>query len=222
MTALLSRNGTNFTLACDGCGHQVVDLVDLADRVHHWDLAWAEQCRHGWTGAALATGPHICPRCAQTPATAHGTEQMPGDARSVPVRRHPKRITVTDLPLATVVTVRGALSIAVNMALYALLLSNHRPRRHVIVDLSSASTLNSGVLDVLVRAQAHMTTSSFDLCPVGLSRPMHDALRLLCLADLLPTFAHRSQALAWLHDRAVDRLTPPRHTASDEWAAEAA
>lgn len=38
---------------------------------------------------------------------------------------------------------------------------------------------------------------------------MHSALRLLCLDRLLPTFANRAEALAWLDGQKPDRPTVP-------------
>ena len=73
MTALLSRDGTNFSLACDRCGHLVARLADTGSR---WDPSWTRLRQHGWTGAALPTGPHACPSCTQVPAAPRPTEKL--------------------------------------------------------------------------------------------------------------------------------------------------
>lgn len=218
MTALLNRDGTNCTLACDRCGHLVANLVDTTNR---WDLAWVQQRGHGWTGAALATGPHTCPRCSQVPWAARGAEQLPTHPRPAPARRS-KRVTVTELPTATIVSIHGNMGIAVNAALYDLLLTDRAPRRHIIVDLVRAGALDSGALGVLVRAQAHAARHAFDLCLVGLSRPTHEALRLLCLDHVLPSFADRATALAWLRGQNCDRRIASRRVAPGEQAMEVA
>jgi anti-anti-sigma factor len=212
LTALLSRDGTNFAVACDRCGHLI---ANLADTLHRWDPAWSQLRRLGWTGAVLATGPHTCPGCTQTPEPAHVSEQVLDEQRPAPIRRS-NRITVTELALAMVVTVRGRLSVAVNAALYELLLSDRAPRRHVIVDLSRASMLDSGALDVLVRAHAHAARYGFQLCLVGLSEPMNAALRLLCLTHRLPCFADRAEALTRLRRPAPDRPALPGQVTVDD------
>jgi anti-anti-sigma regulatory factor len=196
VTALLSRDGTTFNLACDHCGQMAGSPADAG---HAWDAAWVVARGHGWAGDTLATGTHTCPRCTRAPATAQTAEHVPAQPRSAPMRRRSNRIRVTELRVAMVVEVRGGPSVAVNAALHELLLSDRPPRRHIVVDLSRARTLDSGVLDVLVRAQAHAARHSLDLCLVGLPEPMRAALRLLCLADFLPTFADRTEALEWLN-----------------------
>lgn len=217
MTALLSRDGTNFAAACDRCGHLV---ADLANTMHQWDSAWAQLRRYGWNGAVLATGPHTCPDCTHAPDAAHAPEWAPSHPGPAPTPRS-NRITITETAVATVVEVRGRLSVAVNAALYEVLLSDRPARRHVIVNLSRAGTLNSGTLDVLVRARAQVATDAFELCLVGLSGPMNGALRLLCLTHLLPCFADRAEALAWLRRPAPDRPVVPSPLTVDEPALEA-
>lgn len=217
LTALLNRDRTNFALACNNCGQRVANLADTA---HHWDLAWVLLRRHGWTGAALATGPHACPRCAEVPEPARPAEQAPGRARSAAAPRRSRRIVVTEQPVATVVEVRGELSLRVKAALHDLLIPEGPQRRHVIVDLSGASTLDSGAVDLLVRAQARAARNGFTVCLAGLSGSMRDALRLLCLDRLLPTFANRAEALAWLDGQKPDRPTVPTQAALGDRAME--
>lgn len=201
MTALLSRDGTNFTLACDRCGHLAVSQPDAG---HPWDAAWALRRGHGWAGDPHATGRHTCPRCTRAPAAEPMTEDLSGQAHAAPARRRSNRIRVTELRVATVVELRGGPSVAVHAALRELLLCGRPPRGHIVVDLSRAGVLDSGVLDVLVRARARAAQHSFDLCLVGLPASMHAALRLLCMTQLLPAFTGRADALAWLNGRTPD------------------
>jgi anti-anti-sigma factor len=211
LTALLSRDGTNFTLACDRCGHLV---ADLAESTRHWDLTWDEVRQRGWEGAELATGPHFCPACTQVPAPPLVTEQVPDRPRPTARRRRSNRIVVTDLPTATVVEIRGAPGVAVNAKLYELLL-DRSPLRSIIVDLSRVAVLDSGALDVLVQARTHAERLGFGLCLVGLSEPMTGALRLLCLTRVLPCFAGRAEALAWLRDRSPGPVGISNHATKE-------
>src|SRR4051812_17643206 len=72
VTALLSRGGTDFNLACDGCGQLV---VSLAPAMGTWDVAWGLFSQDGWRGTGLPTGPHACARCDLPPSAPGMVEQ---------------------------------------------------------------------------------------------------------------------------------------------------
>ena len=98
MTALLSLDSKNFTLACNRCGQLV---TNLAPTMGDWAVAWSLFSQDGWTGDDLATGPHTCGRCTRTSPPPRMVEQALTRERTTPatvtVRGAVEHATITPL-----------------------------------------------------------------------------------------------------------------------------
>ena len=189
MTALLSLDSKNFTLACDGCGHLV---TNLAPTMGDWDVAWSLFSQDGWTGDDLATGPHTCGRCTRTSPPPRMVEQALTRERTTPAARESRRLTVTQVADVAVVTLTGNPDLLVNSRLRDLVLDLRGRARRLVLDVTSVSRLDSGAFDVLI--QAHR--QSIAVCLVGPGQQVQDALRLLSLHELFPTFRSLPEALS--------------------------
>ncbi|WP_327002358.1 STAS domain-containing protein [Dactylosporangium sp. NBC_01737] len=198
MTALLSLDSKNFTLACDGCGQLV---TNLAPTMGEWDVAWSLFSQDGWTGDDLATGPHTCGRCTRT-SPPRMVEQALTRERTTPATRESRRLTVSQVAGVTVVTLTGNPDLVINARLRDLVLDLHGRVRRLVVDVTRVSRLDSGALDVLV--QAHRL--SIAVCLVGPAQQIQDALRLLNLDRLFPTCLTLPEALA--DSQVVDAIPP--------------
>jgi anti-anti-sigma factor len=188
LTALLSLDSKNFTLACDGCGQLV---TNLAPTMGDWDVAWSLFSQDGWTGDDLATGPHTCGRCTRT-SPPRMVEQALTRERTTPAARESRRLTVTQIADIAVVTLTGSPDLVINARLQDLVLDLHGTVRRLAVDVTRASRLDSGALDVLV--QAHRR--SIAVCLVGPAQQIQDALRLLNLDRLFPIYLTLPEALS--------------------------
>lgn len=191
MTALLSLDGTNFTLACDRCGQLV---ANLAPTMGDWNVVWSLFSQDGWCGDSLATGPHTCGRCNRTPPPPRMVDQALQRERRTPTGRQSRRIAVVHDGAATVVTLSGNPDLLVNSRLRDLILDLRGHVRQLIVDVTMVSRLDSGALDVLVQARRESLT----VCLAGPSQLVQDSLRLLCLHELFPTFHDQAQASQWV------------------------
>jgi len=189
LTALLSLDSKNFTLACDGCGHLV---TNLAPTMGDWDVAWSLFSQDGWTGDDLATGPHTCGRCTRTSPPPRMVEQALTRERTTPAARESRRLTVTQVADVAVVTLTGNPDLLVNSRLRDLVLDLRGRARRLVLDVTSVSRLDSGAFDVLI--QAHR--QSIAVCLVGPGQQVQDALRLLSLHELFPTFRSLPEALS--------------------------
>ncbi|GAA1573795.1 hypothetical protein GCM10009827_114630 [Dactylosporangium maewongense] len=187
MTALLSPDSTNFTLACDGCGQLV---TNLAPTMGDWAVAWSLFSQDGWTGDDLATGPHTCGRCTRTPPPPRMVEQALTRERCVPAARESRRLRVTRVAGTTVVTLTGSPDLLVNARLRDLVVDLTGPAQRLVIDVTQAPRLDSGALDVLV--QAHR--QSITVCLVGATQQIRDSLRLLSLHGLFPVFRTLAEA----------------------------
>ncbi|MDG6110386.1 STAS domain-containing protein [Dactylosporangium aurantiacum] len=188
MTALLSHDSTNFTLACDGCGQLV---TNLAPTMGTWDVVWSLFSQDGWTGDDLATGPHTCGRCART-SPPRMVEQALTRERTTPATRQSRRLTVTHVAGVVVVTLNGNPDLAINARLRDLVLDLHGRVRRLAVDVTRVSRLDSGALDVLVQA----SRLCIDVCLVGAGQQIHYSLRLLNLDRLFRTCQTLPEALS--------------------------
>lgn len=186
MTALLSLDNTNFSLACDSCGQLV---TNLAPTMGDWAVAWSLFSQDGWTGDDLATGPHACGRCTRT-SPPRMVEQALARERSMPAPRGSRRLTVAQAADVTVVTLWANPDLLVNARLRDLVLDLPGGAHHLVVDVSRVTRLDSGALDVLVEAHRRSVT----VCLAGPSRQVRGALRLLNLHELLPAFPTLAEA----------------------------
>ncbi|GGM48259.1 STAS domain-containing protein [Dactylosporangium sucinum] len=192
MTALLSRDGTNFSLACDTCGQLV---ANLAPAMGTWQVAWSLFVEDGWRGAQRPTGPHACGRCA-TPRSLGMVEASFG--RATPPGRGPQPVTWRELDGVTVVELPGTLQPATHARLHDLLAEDIRPTRHVVFDLSRLAAVDSALLAVLVAAHENAARHGRRICLAGGAERVTAALRMLSVEDLLPNFPDVPAALAWL------------------------
>ncbi|GAA2639328.1 hypothetical protein GCM10010399_85900 [Dactylosporangium fulvum] len=195
MTALLSRDGTNFSLACDGCGQLV---TGLAPTMGTWNVAWSLFVEDGWRGADLPTGPHACGRCADSNSRRSMVEQSFERETRMPAGRGSQRLSVSEVAGVVLIEFKGDLHLAAIARLYDVLMTNVRPMQHVLFDVTSVPSIDSGTLAVLVRAQARAARHGARVCLVGASQRVLDALRMLSVEHLLPNFAERAEALGWL------------------------
>jgi anti-anti-sigma factor len=200
LTALLSLDTTNFTLACDRCGQLV---ANLAPTMGDWDVAWSLFSQDGWSGDDLATGPHTCGRCARIPPPPRMVDQALERHRTTPIGRECRRVAVGRERDTVVVTLSGSPDLLVNARLRDLVLGLDGQVRHLVVDVTRVARLDSAALDVLVHAHRRRLT----VCLAGPSGTVRDALRMLCLHRLFPTFPDRAQALSWVHSGAAARST---------------
>ncbi|WP_433200888.1 STAS domain-containing protein [Dactylosporangium sp. CS-047395] len=195
MTALVSRDGTDFSLVCDACGAIV---GNLARSTGGWDVAWRLFGLDGWTGSELAIGPHACGRCGP-PTSLSGIVARSLDAPSVqPAGRGSSRLVVQLLADVRAVYLRGELLCADDARLWDLLSGDPGPCRHLMVDVSRMRRLSSATVDVLVRAAGRAAQRGGRTCLVGPPEAVSAALRLLCLHDVLPAHADQVSALEWL------------------------
>ncbi|MET7419638.1 STAS domain-containing protein [Dactylosporangium sp. NPDC005555] len=189
MTALLSLDSRNFTLACDGCGQLV---TNLAPTMGDWAVAWSLFSQDGWTGDDLATGPHACGRCTRTSPPPRMVEQALTRERTTPTARESRRLSVTHIADVAVVTLSGNPDLLVNSRLRDLVLDLRGRARRLAVDVTGVSRLDSGAFDVLVEAHRQPIA----VCLVGPAPQIQDALRLLSLDGLFPAFRTLPEALA--------------------------
>ncbi|WP_432843397.1 STAS domain-containing protein [Dactylosporangium sp. CA-092794] len=193
MTALLSSDGGDFSLVCDGCGRVV---GNLAGSLGDWATAWGLFSQDGWRGSELAVGPHACGRCAAPPS---GIVARALDRPSLtPAGRPSPRMVVQLLSDVRAIYLRGDLLPADDARLWDLLSGEPGPYRHLMVDVSGVRRLTSATVDVLVRASRRAAERGGRTCLVGAAPAISDALRMLCLDRLLPGHADQLSALEWL------------------------
>ncbi|WP_238014404.1 STAS domain-containing protein [Dactylosporangium sp. AC04546] len=197
MTALLSRDGANFSLACDTCGQLV---ANLAPAMGTWRVAWSLFVEDGWRGAQRPTGPHACGRC---PAPREHGMVEESFARATPAGRAAQPVTWRELDGVTVVELPGTLHLATHAHLHDLLASGIRPTQHVVFDLSRLPSADSALLAVLVAAHEVAAGHGRRICLAGAADRVTAALRMLSVDDLLPNFADLPAALAWLDTAAM-------------------
>ena len=200
LTALLSLDSKNFSLACDGCGQLV---TNLAPTMGDWAVAWSLFSQDGWTGDDLPTGPHTCGRCTRTSPPPRMIEQALTRDRTMPAARESRRLTVTQVSDTTVVTLWGNPDLLVNARLRDLVLDLPGRSRRLVVDLTRVARLDSGALDVLVEAHRLAIT----VCLAAPIQQVRDALRLLNLDELFPTYETVAEATS-CHP-ATDAPLPP-------------
>ncbi|WP_432971038.1 STAS domain-containing protein [Dactylosporangium sp. CA-233914] len=195
MTALLSRDGTDFSLVCDSCGWVI---GNLATSTGDWRGAWRLFSLDGWHGSELAIGPHGCGRCGP-PAALAGIVARSLDAPSVlPAGRVGQRIVVQLLSDVRAIYLRGELLCADEARLWDVLSGDPGRFVHLMVDVSQVRRLSSATLDVLVRAAQRAAERGGRTCLVGADPAVSRALRMLCLHHLLPAWAEQVSALEWL------------------------
>ena len=190
LTALLSLDSKNFTLACDGCGQLV---INLAPTMGDWAVAWSLLSQDGWTGDDLATGPHTCGRCTRTPPPPRMVEQSLTRERRMPAARESRRLRVTRIADTTVVTLSGSPDLLVNARLRDLVLDLPGRAQRLVVDVTRVARLDSGAIDVLVHAHRRSIT----VCLVGAAQQVRDSLRLLNLHELFPAFRTLAEATSY-------------------------
>lgn len=209
MTALLSRDGKNFTLACDSCGQLV---ANLAPTMGTWDVAWSLFSQDGWRGADLATGPHACGRC-DDPVDDRGMiEQAFGRQSGLPAGRALRRVMVQHLPDVTIIQVAGSLDLVVHAGLRELLRTGVAPDRHLLFDLSAVPGADSATFAVLIDAHRRAVSHSARVGVAGARPAVREAVRMLSLHRVLPMFDDRRDALRWLRGetRAAARGRAPK------------
>ncbi|WP_432838384.1 STAS domain-containing protein [Dactylosporangium sp. CA-092794] len=198
MTALLTRDGADFSLVCDGCGWVA---GNLAASLGTWDVAWGLFGRDGWRGSELAIGPHVCGGC-EAPAALVGMVARALDRRSVtPAGRPSPRMVVQLLSDVRAVCLRGDLLPADDARLWDLLGGEPGRYRHLMVDVSGVRRLSSATVGVLVRASRRTSERGGRACLVGAAVGLSSALRMLCLDQVLPGHADQVSALEWLRGR---------------------
>ncbi|MEV4139911.1 STAS domain-containing protein [Dactylosporangium sp. NPDC049742] len=209
MTALLSLDGTDFSLACDECGHLI---PNLAGTMRDWSVVWSLFTLDGWHGQSQAVGPHACGRCVVSPRPAGAISQTlhPHDRATEDVS--PPRVSLRVLSDVTVVYLRGALGLAGNAAVHGLLREGAEAGRHLLLDVSLLKVVDTATLDVLMQARNRAAANDRRTCFVGASRSVLSALRLLCLDAVFPNFVDHIAALEWLRCRVpVPRAAGPDH-----------
>ncbi|GAA1569699.1 hypothetical protein GCM10009827_109390 [Dactylosporangium maewongense] len=195
MTALLSRDGKNFTLACDRCGQMV---TGLAPSMGTWDVAWSLFGQDGWRGADLATGPHACGRCDGQVDDAGMVEQAFDRQTDVPVGRALRRIVLHRLPDMLVVRPAGGLDLVANVGLQELLRTGVEPGGHVLFDFTRVTSVDSGTFAVLVNAHRRAVAHQARIAVAGARADVRAAIELLCLHRVLPMFDDQRDAMRWL------------------------
>ncbi|MDG6110390.1 hypothetical protein Daura_21970 [Dactylosporangium aurantiacum] len=202
MTALLSLDGTDFSLVCDECGHLI---PHLAGAMRDWDVVWSLFTLDGWHGTPHAVGPHACGRCVASPrrtgaisATLQPQYGLAGATGS--------RITLQVLSDdVAVVHLNGGLGLLDNVEMHAVLQDGPVVGRHLLLDLSLLRIVDTATLDVLMQARERGLASGRRICIVGASGSALNALRLLCLERFFPTFVDYVAALDWLRRRGPDQ-----------------
>nr|BFE59925.1 hypothetical protein GCM10020063_044510 [Dactylosporangium thailandense] len=195
MTALLSRDGADFSLVCDSCGWVIGNLAASAG---DWRGAWSLFRLDGWCGSELAVGPHGCGRCGP-PTSLDGIVARSLDAPSVvPAGRSGPRMVLQLLPDVRAIELRGELMCTDDARLWDMLSGDPGPFTHLLVDVSRVGRLSSATVDVLVRAAQRASAAGGRACLVGAGPVVAGALRMLCLDGVLPMRAERAAALEWL------------------------
>ncbi|GAA2394427.1 STAS domain-containing protein [Dactylosporangium salmoneum] len=195
MTALLSRDGADFSLVCDACGRLV---GSLAASTGDWDTAWNLFSLDGWQGSSLAVGPHTCGVCGPVTSLA-GIVARSLDAPSItPAGRVNQRVVTQLLTDVRAIYLRGELGYADNAQLWDLLSGEPGPFAHLMVDLGGVGRLSSATIDVLVRGAQRLADRGGRACLVCAGPGVAAALRMLCLQRVLPTFTDQITALDWL------------------------
>ncbi|MEV8516063.1 STAS domain-containing protein [Dactylosporangium sp. NPDC051484] len=204
MTALLSHDGTDFSLVCDGCGRTV---GNLAASLPDWALAWGLFSQDGWRGSDLAIGPHTCGRCVPAASLAHlGARSL--DRPSVtPSGRSSQRMVIQVLSDVRAIYLRGDLLPADEAQLWDLLSGEPERTPHLMVDVSPVQRRSSAAVDVLVRSARRAAGSGGRTCLVGACPGVSSALRMLCLHDVLPIHADQVSALEYLRGGRSDAVS---------------
>ncbi|GAA3452441.1 STAS domain-containing protein [Dactylosporangium matsuzakiense] len=203
MTALLGRDGSDFSLVCDACGWVIGNLeASTGD----WRTAWDLFVLDGWSGSELAVGPHGCGRCGPPPSldgivarSLDGIVARSLDAPSLrPAGRAVRRMVLQLLSDVRVIYLHGELVCADDARLYDLLSGDPGRFVHVMVDVTRVGRLSSATLDVLVRAAQRAALDGGRTCLVGAGPVVTRSLRMLCLDDILPVHPEHVVALEWL------------------------
>ncbi|MDG6110485.1 STAS domain-containing protein [Dactylosporangium aurantiacum] len=207
MSAVLSLDGTDFSLACDECGHLI---PNLAGTMRDWNVAWSLFTQDGWHGAPRAVGPHACGRCVVSPRPSGTIGQTlyssVGRLRRTDAAR---RVTLQVLSDVTVVHLKGGLGLLDNTALHDLLEAEPSPGRHLLFELSLLPVVDSATLEILVQARDRTLANDRRTCVVSASGSVVRALRLLCLDQVLPNFVDQIAALDWLRCHGAGGLSHP-------------
>ena len=206
MTALLSLDGTDFSLACDECGHLI---PNLAETMRDWNVVWSLFTQDGWHGTPHAVGPHACGRCVVSPRRDGAIGQTLHPQRGIAGDATPSRVTLQVLSDVTVVHLKGGLGLLDNVEMYDLLDDGPVAGRHLLFDLSLLRIVDTATLDVLMQARDRTIANHRRTCIVSASGPVLHALRLLCLQGFFPNFVDHIAALDWLRHRGPDRTPGP-------------
>ncbi|WP_327002354.1 STAS domain-containing protein [Dactylosporangium sp. NBC_01737] len=206
VTALLSLDGTDFSLACDECGHLI---PNLAGTMRDWNVAWSLFTLDGWHGTPLAVGPHACGRCVLSPHRNGAIGQTLHPQSGIEDDATPSRVTLQVLSDVTVVHLKGGLGLLDNVEMHDLLDDGPVAGRHLLFDLSLLRIVDTATLDVLMRARDRTIANHRRTCIVSASGPVLHALQLLCLQSTFPNFVDHIAALDWLRRQGPDRTDRP-------------
>jgi anti-anti-sigma factor len=188
MTVVPGVDPHKLSLVCDTCGQAVDGIESSSD---HWPVVWAVISREGWGGSPLTIGPHHCPSCFGA-----ATEGRENGGR--PVGDQQWGVTMTDLPLACVVRLRGQLDILFAPELREVLIDATKRHRNVVLDLRDVRLLDSTGLGQLVQARQLAEGEGGRLCLVGPSAFIVSVLDTMRLSPMFDIFPETADALHWL------------------------
>jgi anti-anti-sigma factor len=191
MTVVPGVDPHTLSVVCDTCG-QAVDGVESS--TDHWAVVWAVISREGWGGSPLTIGPHHCPACFGA-ATRAGGE---GGERPASQGDQEWGATLTDVPLACVVRLRGQLDILFAPELREVLIDATKRHRNVVLDLRDVRLLDSTGLGQLVQARQLAEGDGGRLCLVGPSTFIVSVLDTMRLSPMFDIFPETADALHWL------------------------
>jgi anti-anti-sigma factor len=191
MTVVPGVDPHTLSVVCDTCGHALDGVESSTD---HWPVVWAVISREGWDGSPLTIGPHHCPACFG--AATEGIEAG-GDR---PAWRGDQQwgATLTDVPLACVVRLRGQLDILFAPELREVLIDATKRHRNVLLDLRDVRLLDSTGLGQLVQARQLAEGDGGRLCLVGPSAFIVSVLDTMRLSPMFDIFPEIADALHWL------------------------
>jgi anti-sigma B factor antagonist len=158
----------------------------------------------GWSGSALARGPHRCPGCSGA-----GPALRRPKVRPAAYSAGRDRVSVRTTRSASVVHIAGDIDPDVAVELRPALEMALRERPYVIADLTQVGTIDSFGLGTLVRAR-NAARRRGELLLAGPSRFVQTVLHTMHLHTAFRMFATVRQAMA-----AADREADPSRRTGD-------
>nr|GID81169.1 hypothetical protein Ade03nite_00930 [Actinoplanes derwentensis] len=162
--------------------------------MHDTEVVYVAMESSGWSGTAFARGPHHCPTCAADLVTRPAARQRHTGTDRVVVRLE---------ATAAVVTVSGDVDLDVAVELWSVLEAAASARLTVVVDLTSAGTVDSIGVGALVRGRNTVQRRRGELVLAGASPFLRAVLRTMRLATAFPMFRTVEHALTVTRGRRI-------------------